>query len=294
LGGVVSLFRETEASLLAFEEILRAPTEFKPAGPRRAEPLHRLCFDRVSFAYPKASESALSDISLEVQRGETIAFVGLSGSGKSTLIKLLVGLYRPGAGELFYNEVASADLDVDHLRARIGLVTQETQLFAGTIRDNLQFGSPQATDAQCAEALRQAAAERLLARDGNGLDTVIGEGGVKLSGGERQRLSIARALLRHPELLIFDEATSSVDPITELALSHTIHAVGRKSGAITIIVAHRLSTVMQADRIYVLEHGRIVETGRHAELLDQGGLYAALWRTQLGETPGAMEARQGL
>jgi ATP-binding cassette subfamily B protein len=177
------------------------------------------------------------------------------------------------------------------LRERIGFVTQDAQLFSGSIRENLQFVRPQATDAECMAVLKQAAVGTLLSRADRGLDTVIGEGGVKLSGGEKQRLAIARALLRQPDLLVFDEATSSLDSLTEEEISQTIRELAASRDAITILIAHRLSTVLQADRIYVLERGRIVECGRHEELVDGKGLYYAMWRQQVGEGRPAMAAR---
>jgi ATP-binding cassette subfamily B protein len=226
---------------------------------------------------------ALVDISFAVQRGQTVAFVGPSGAGKTTLVKLLVGLYRPQAGRILYDGHAHDAVDIETLRSRIGFVTQETQLFSGTIRENLLFVRPGATDEECLEVLRQAAADSMLERGGRGLDSVIGEGGMKLSGGEKQRLAIARALLRRPHLLVFDEATSSLDSLTEEEISQTIRQVARSREVMTILIAHRLSTVMHADRIHVLERGHIVEKGRHAELLESKGLYYAMWRQQAGE-----------
>ena len=175
------------------------------------------------------------------------------------------------------------EVDLDRLRERIGFVTQDTQLFSGTIRENLLFVSPKASDKECLEVLQKSACQTLLARAERGLDTVIGEGGVKVSGGEKQRLSIARALLRRPNLLVFDEATSSLDSLTEEEISETIRDVSTRKDLITILIAHRLSTVMHADRIYVLEKGKIVESGRHEDLLDLKGLYYAMWRQQVGE-----------
>jgi ATP-binding cassette subfamily B protein len=222
-------------------------------------------------------------VSFEVRRGETVALVGPSGAGKTTLVKLLVGLYRPERGRILYDGQPHDRVDLARLRERIGFVTQDTQLFSGSIRENLLFVRPDASDAECLEALQRAACDTLLARAERGLDTLIGEGGVKVSGGEKQRLSIARALLRRPHLLVFDEATSSLDSLTEEEVTRTIREVARDRRVMTVLIAHRLSTVMHAERIYVLEHGCIVEKGRHDDLLDQKGLYYAMWRQQVGE-----------
>ncbi len=283
LGNVVNTYRETEASMGRFQQILQTPIEPKPPHPVPIHDLQRLSFEGVRFTHQTASAPALAGVSFSVRRGETVAFVGPSGSGKTTLVKLLVGLYRPAAGEILYDGHRHDTVDLDSLRERIGFVTQETQLFSGSIRENLLFVRPDATDAECLAALRAAACDSLLARADKGLNTVIGEGGVKVSGGERQRLSIARALLRRPHLLVFDEATSALDSITEEEISQTIRDVNRAEDAITILIAHRLSTVMHADCIYVLEQGRIVERGRHDELVALKGLYYAMWRQQVGE-----------
>jgi len=297
LGNVVNTWRETEASLENFETILALQPEPRPEHPVTIGPLETLTFDHVVFQHQSANRPALQDISFEVSRGETIAFVGPSGSGKTTLVKLLVGLYRPHTGHIFYNGTREDEIGIDGLRERIGFVTQDAQLFSGSIRENLLFVSPNATDAECMDVLRQASVESLLARAEKGLDTVIGEGGVKVSGGEKQRLSIARALLRKPQLLVFDEATSSLDSLTEEEISQTIREVASSRDAITILIAHRLSTVLHADRIYVLERGQIVEFGRHEELIERKGLYYAMWRQQVGEgrmspaTPAVLQLR---
>ncbi|HEY3571594.1 MAG TPA: ABC transporter ATP-binding protein [Thermoanaerobaculia bacterium] len=290
LGTVINTYRETEASLDVFQAILETPVESRPASPLQLGELASLAFEEVSFTHQTAASPALTGVSFQAGRGETLAFVGPSGSGKTTLVKLLVGLYRPQQGRILYNGKAESAIDLDELRAQIGFVTQDTQLFSGSIRENLLFVNPTATDAECLEVLRRAACDSLLARADRGLDTVIGEGGVKVSGGEKQRLSIARALLRRPRLLVFDEATSSLDSLTEEEITETIREVA-SSQVITILIAHRLSTVMHADTIHVLERGRIVESGRHDELLERKGLYYAMWRQQVGERRPAGPAR---
>ena len=283
LGNVINIYRETEASLANFQTILDTPVDRKPDQPVTVSDLRELEFRDVGFTHQTATTAALSDISFHVGRGKTIAFVGPSGAGKTTLVKLLVGLYAPKHGQILYNGVDSANVDLDQFRERIGLVTQDTQLFSGSIRENLLFVKPNATDAECLEVLQRAAAQGLLARADRGLDTVIGEGGMKISGGEKQRLSIARALLRRPHLLVFDEATSALDSLTEEEIGLTMREISAKSDVITVMIAHRLSTVMHADRIYVLERGRIVEMGAHDDLVDAKGLYYAMWRQQVGE-----------
>ncbi len=283
LGNIINIYRETEASLANFQTILDTPRDSKPAHPQPIPQLDTLAFENVRFKHLTATVPALDNISFSAERGETVAFVGPSGSGKTTLVKLLVGLYQPLDGQILYNDIPGSEIDLDELREQIGFVTQDTQLFAGTIRENLRFVAPNATDAECLTALHQAAADSLLSRAPQGLDTVIGEGGVKVSGGEKQRLSIARALLRKPTLLVFDEATSASDSLTEEEIGRTVRQLSGSRQHITILIAHRLSTILHADRIFVLEQGHIAEQGRHDELLDQKGLYYAMWRQQIGE-----------
>lgn len=283
LGNIILSYREAEASLNNLQDLMKREVEFQPATPNRIDAIENLRFDHVRFQHQSATRAALEDVSFEVHRGETIAFVGPSGAGKSTLVKLLVGLYHPSTGKVFYNNFSDDTIDFDTLRHQIGFVTQDTQLFSGTIKENLLFVNPSATDEMIADVLQKAASKSILDRADNGLDTVIGEGGLKLSGGERQRLSIARSLLRSPRLMIFDEATSALDSITEEEISNTIRHITSRREHITVMIAHRLSTIMHADRIYVLEKGRIVETGSHQALLEEKGLYYAMWRQQIGE-----------
>ncbi len=283
LGNVINVYRETEASLANYQKLLDTPREPRPHDAVVVGDLSQLAFENVAFTHQSASAPALRGVSFELRRGQTVAFVGPSGAGKTTLVKLLVGLYRPQSGRILYDGQAHDRVDLDRLRERIGFVTQDTQLFSGSIRENLLFVRPGASDAECLKVLEKAACDSLLARADKGLDTLIGEGGVKVSGGEKQRLSIARALLRRPDLLVFDEATSSLDSLTEEEIARTMREVARDSSVMTVLIAHRLSTVMHADRIHVLERGRIVEAGRHDQLLDEKGLYFAMWRQQVGE-----------
>ena len=283
LGNIILSYREAQASLANMEALLHRPVERQPEHPEHIRFIGRLRFDNVSFQHQSAARPALEQISFDVHLGETVAFVGPSGAGKTTLVKLLVGLYHPNTGNIYYNEHKGSVIDFDSLRNQIGFVTQDTQLFSGTIRENLLFVNPAATDDEIYEVLHKAACQQLLARAEKGIDTTIGEGGLKLSGGERQRLSIARALLRRPRLMVFDEATSALDSLTEEEISQTIRTITAQREHITIMIAHRLSTIMHADRIYVLEKGRIAETGTHRSLLEEKGLYYAMWRQQIGE-----------
>jgi ATP-binding cassette subfamily B protein len=283
LGNIINTYRETEVSLNNFQDIIDTPLEPKPEKPISIGSIETFAFDNVSFKHQSASTKALENITFKTHLGETVAFVGPSGSGKTTLVKLLVGLYRPMEGVIYYNNIPGDEIEFDHLRNQIGFVTQDTQLFAGSIKENLLFVAPNATDAEILDALQKAACGSLLARANKGIDTMIGEGGVKVSGGEKQRLSIARALLRKPRLLVFDEATSALDSLTEEEISQTIRDVSARTDHITILIAHRLSTIMHADTIHVLEKGRIVESGAHSQLLELKGLYYAMWRQQIGE-----------
>jgi ATP-binding cassette subfamily B protein len=283
IGNIILSYREAQASLENFGNLMKKAPEQQPANPMHLGKIEELEFNNVGFKHQTASQHAINNISFKVSTGETIAFVGPSGSGKTTMMKLLVGLYRPQQGKILYNGIDENNINFEDLRNQIGFVTQDTQLFSGTIKENLLFVNPSATEDDLFDVLKKAACQNLLARAEKGLDTMIGEGGLKLSGGEKQRLSIARALLRKPKLLIFDEATSSLDSLTEEDITTTIREISMNGNQVTILIAHRLSTIMHADRIYVLEKGDIVETGSHEKLLDEKGLYYAMWRQQIGE-----------
>ncbi|MFL9481414.1 ABC transporter ATP-binding protein [Chitinophagaceae bacterium LWZ2-11] len=283
IGNIIISYREAEASLNNFHNLMQREVEHKPEEPKHTGVIEELKFTGVSFKHATAQYHAIDNISFTAEKGETIAFVGPSGAGKSTLVKMLVGLYRPQTGEILYNNINGSDIDFDEIRGQIGFVTQDTQLFAGTIKENLLFVNPSATDEEILGALHKASCQSLLSRAEKGIETLLGEGGIKISGGEKQRLSIARSLLRNPHLLIFDEATSSLDSITEEEITNTIKSISSERSQITVLIAHRLSTIMHADRIYVLERGKIVETGNHYDLLNDKGLYYAMWRQQIGE-----------
>ncbi|WP_443947130.1 ABC transporter ATP-binding protein [Pedobacter sp. AW1-32] len=282
-GHMALTWREAQISFGNFKRIMETPIEPVPENPADIKRINHVEFKDVVFKYKHSNRNALNGISFHAEEGETVAFVGPSGSGKTTLIKLLVGLYKPLVGDVLYNKTHSDEIELDQLRRKIGFVTQDTQLFSGNIRDNLRFVKPDATDEECMEALNKAACQSLLSRAQDGLDTLIGESGVKVSGGEKQRLSIARALLRRPNILLFDEATSALDSLTEEEITKTVNKLSQLKDHITLIIAHRLSTIMHANRIYVLENGNIVESGNHGELIDQKGLYYAMWRQQVGK-----------
>ena len=282
LGSFIIQYREAETSLQTFAQIMQLPIETRPEEPVDIGAIESLRFDGVVFRHRTAKMNAIDGVSFQARQGDTIAFVGPSGSGKSTLVKLLVGLYRPLEGTIYIDETPVNELRFNRVRRQIGFVTQDAQLFSGTIRENLRFVKADASDEEMLSALTKAAAVPILER-ADGLDSRLGEGGMRLSGGERQRISIARALLRDPALLIFDEATSALDSITERDITNVIRQISADKQKIVLLIAHRLSTIAHADRIYVLEKGRIVETGTHDELVAGLGLYYAMWRQQVGE-----------
>lgn len=280
-GQVIKAFQEARASHEILQEIIALEPEKQASDPLTIDHIQGLRFDDVSFAY--GDKQVLDGISFDLTPGKTIAFVWPSWWGKSTLLKLLVGLYPPSAWAVMVNDHSLQSLERSSYKQQLWLVTQDTQLFAGTIRENLQFVRPGATDDEMMAVLGQARIDELVTKNKAWLETQIGEWGLKLSGWQKQRLAIARALLRDPRVVIFDEATSALDSLVEKEISDTIHTISReREWLMTVLVAHRLSTVIHADVIYVLRDGRIVESGSHHDLVAQDGLYRALWTEQSG------------
>ncbi len=281
LGETFDLYQRAMASTRRILDLLAIDPAIVPGVRSLPRPVDgEVRFDGVDFAYGGGPD-VLRDIDLHIPAGETHAVVGLTGSGKSTIVKLLMRFYDVTAGRVTVDRIDVRDLAFTELRGAMGFVGQDVFLFDGSVRENIAYGRPDATDAEVAEAARLAEATEFILALPDGFETRVGERGQKLSGGQRQRLSIARAILRDPAILILDEATSSVDNETEAAIQRSMQVVSR--GRTTLVIAHRLSTIRGAHRIHVLEHGRITEAGTHAELLETGGLYAALWRVQTGE-----------
>ena len=239
-----------------------------------------VCFDHVRFSYDPPHE-ILKDISFELKAGHSVAIVGPSGSGKSTTVNLIPRLYDVTGGAVTFDGVDVRKLDLAWLRSQIGVVTQDTYLFNGTIRDNLLYARPDATEDDLIEACRKANIYDFVEKQELGFDTVVGNRGLKLSGGEKQRISIARILLKDPTLLIFDEATSALDSISEQKIQDAIEPL--IASRTSILIAHRLSTILAADEILVLKDGEIVERGQHADLVRKGGVYTELYNTQFGK-----------
>ncbi len=256
------------------QEVRNAPDAVTPRTTRG-----EVVYDQVDFAY-EPQRQILKDVSFSLPAGRTVAIVGPSGAGKSTIIHLLLRLYDVSGGAIRLDGVDIRRLDLAYLRRNIGLVTQDTYLFNGTIRENLQYAAPEADDARLEEACRKANIHDFIVGLPQGYDTQVGNRGMKLSGGEKQRLSIARVLLKDPAIVVFDEATSSLDSIAESLIQQAVGPMlARRT---SIVIAHRLSTVLAADEILVLQDGRVVQRGTHAELLAGGGLYARLYETQFG------------
>lgn len=282
LGEVLDWYQRAMASCRRIFGLLAAEPTIVPGIVELDQPVRgEIRFEGVRFAYASGAGDVLHGIDLDFGAGQTHAVVGATGAGKSTIVKLLLRLYEPTAGRITLDGVPIEQLRFTALRGATGLVSQDVFLFQGTVRENLTYGRADATDDQMRRAAELAEAAGFIEALPQGYDTVVGERGQKLSGGQRQRLTIARAILRDPAVLILDEATSAVDNETEAAIQRSLAKVSE--GRTTIVIAHRLSTVRHADRIHVLDAGRVVEEGTHDELVARGGLYAALWRVQTGE-----------
>ncbi|MBT8086140.1 MAG: ABC transporter ATP-binding protein [Woeseia sp.] len=282
LAETVDLYERAMASSRRILDLIETPVIIRDT--RHAKELPgvrgRIELQHVNFAYDNA-ERVLQDINLTIEAGSTVAFVGQTGSGKSTLIKLLLRFYQPDAGRILIDGQAIDAVSLDSLRRQIGLVSQDVFLFQGTVFENIAYGTADATLEHVRAAADAAEATEFIDRLPEGFDTIVGERGQKLSGGQRQRLSIARALLKNPPVLILDEATSAVDNDTEAAIQRSLQRISHSRT--TIVIAHRLSTIVNADRIYVMDRGRIVESGKHDELLGHAGIYATLWAVQTGQ-----------
>jgi ATP-binding cassette subfamily B protein len=300
---VGDLQRAAGAAERLIELLGTAPEIAAPAAPVALPPARgEVSFDNVAFSYPTRRESkALDGFSLAVHAGETVALVGPSGAGKTTVFQLLLRFYDPDEGAICFDGVGLREADPPALRARMGLVPQEPVIFSGSVLDNIRYGRPDATDAEVAAAAEAAAAAGFIAELPEGMRTELGERGVRLSGGQRQRIAIARAILRDPALLLLDEATSSLDAESERLVQTALDRL--MADRTTIVIAHRLATVLKADRIVVMDRGKIVASGTHQSLMAEGGLYARLARlqfdvnrTSLDGAPGAADetARGGL
>ena len=282
LAETVDLYERAMASSRRILDLIAVPITIRdrPDAVALRQVEGRIAYRHVDFAYA-GGPLVLRDIDLEIEPSRTVAFVGHTGSGKSSLIKLLLRFYEPQRGEVLLDGVPLSRLRTDDIRRQIGLVSQDVFLFQGTIRENIAYSMPDASEAAILEAARAAEAMEFIESLPEGLETVVGERGQKLSGGQRQRLSLARALLKDPAILILDEATSSVDNETEAAIQRSLAKISHSRT--TLVIAHRLSTIVHADRIFVIDRGRIVESGTHAELLARGGIYSGLWAVQTGQ-----------
>nr|WP_273424810.1 ABC transporter ATP-binding protein [Halomonas sp.] len=281
LAQVIDLFERAMASTKRILDLLEVPITVKDDSttPLTAPVKGDVRFEAVSFQY-EASQVGVNGVDLHVSAGNTLALVGATGSGKSTLIKLLLRFYDPASGRVLVDGQPITDVSMHSLRQAIGLVSQDVYLFEGSIRDNIAYGQPDADDAAIIDAAKTAEAWSFIETLPQGLDTPVGERGVRLSGGQRQRLSLARALLKDPPILVLDEATSAVDNETEAAIQRSLKRIAH--GRTVIMIAHRLSTIVHADEIVVIEKGQVAERGTHASLLAADGHYAAQWRVQTG------------
>ncbi|WP_262492552.1 ABC transporter ATP-binding protein [Marinobacter sp. AL4B] len=283
LAEIIDLFERAMASTRRILDLLAEPTNVQDQTdtPLQQPVCGEVSFDQVSFRYT-SNGAGVHGITLNIPAGQTLALVGATGSGKSTLIKLLLRFYDTSDGDIRIDGQPIRTISLKSLREAIGLVSQDVYLFEGSIRENLAYGKPSATDDEIIEAARTAEAWSFIENLPDGLATQVGERGVRLSGGQRQRLSLARALLKNPPILVLDEATSAVDNETEAAIQRSLKRIGHNRTV--IMIAHRLSTIVDADTIAVVENGRITEQGNHNSLIADDGSYAAQWRVQTGQT----------
>jgi ATP-binding cassette subfamily B protein len=282
LGQTFDLYQRAMASTNRILDLLDTPPGMRNGSLpiRRDQVVGHLALDRVSFAYQQAFP-VISDLEIDVPAGTTTAIVGATGAGKTTIIKLLLRFYDVTGGSVKLDGHDIRNLEMADLRRAMGLVSQDVYLFHGTVRENIAYSRPEASMEDIVDAARVAEAHEFILDLPDGYETIVGERGQKLSGGQRQRISIARAVLDDPPILVLDEATSSVDNETEAAIQRSLERITRDRT--TIVIAHRLSTIRHADRIYVLEQGKLAEEGHHDDLLARDGLYAGLWKVQTGE-----------
>ena len=281
LGQTFDLYQRAMASITRVMDLLDTPIEIHSGA--KSLPLSTikgaLNFNSITFAYNQR-EPVIKNLSLDIRAGQTIAIVGATGSGKSTLVKLLLRLYEIQSGSITLDDLDIKDIVLWDLRRAVGLVSQDVFLFHGTVRENISYGSPDATIRQIKEAAQIAEAAQFISELPQGYDTIVGERGQKLSGGQKQRIAIARAILKNPPILVLDEATSAVDNETEAAIARSLEKITQNRT--TIAIAHRLSTIRHSDCIYVMDYGQLIEQGTHEELLAKNGVYAGLWQVQTG------------
>jgi subfamily B ATP-binding cassette protein MsbA len=274
-------FQTVTAALHRIREILLIEDE-KSGTVEKADIEGHVQYEGVTFAYPESKEPALSDVTVDILPGETVALVGYSGAGKSTFTDLLLGFWQAGSGRILIDGTDMREYSVESVRSHIGVVSQDIILFDDSVRNNILFGNPGASDEEIVAAAKAAYAHEFISDMPKGYDTPIGERGVKLSGGQKQRISLARAIIKNPKILILDEATSSLDTDSETKIQKALESI--LPGRTTVVIAHRLSTVTKADRIVVMDRGRIIQQGRHGELAEQAGIYRELCRMQFGLT----------
>ena len=280
LGMIFDVYQKAMASFRRIINLKETKPLIKDGDIQMEELKENITFENLNFEYVP-NFPVLKDVNVEIIKGKTTAIVGSTGSGKSTLIKLILRFYEKKSGNILFDNIEIESLTIDSLRSKIGLVSQDVFLFEGTVFENIAYGNIDASIEEVWNAARLSESDKFISELPNQENTIVGERGQKLSGGQRQRISIARAILKNPEILILDEATSAVDNETEAAIQESLETL--KEGRTVIAIAHRLSTIRNADLIYVLESGEIVEQGTHDELLNNQGVYAKLWDVQTGK-----------